>query len=299
MPHAYLLQRIASALLALALCLAGSLPAHAQDAASLRARHENLRGKLADNQFRHPLYLESSQSGGDLKGDVYATVELPFGVVAPALQGTDRWCDVLMLHLNVKNCITAGKPPGEVLSLFIGRKFDQPLNDAFRVDFRYTTPAATADYMQVQMAAAAGPMGTQNYRLMLEAVPLDAKTSFIHVAYAYSYGMAARVAMQGYLATLGRDKKGFSITSKDSDGKPVYLTGVRGVIERNTMRYHLAIDAYLGALAAPPAERLEKRLNDWFAATERYPVQLHEMERDAYLAMKRREVQRQQSRSAP
>jgi hypothetical protein len=65
------------------------------------------------------------------------------------------------------------------------------------------------------------------------------------------------------------------------------------VVERNTMRYFLAIDAYLAALAVPPAERLETRLAGWYAGVERFPVQLHELERDEYLAMKRKEVRRQ------
>jgi hypothetical protein len=70
------------------------------------------------------------------------------------------------------------------------------------------------------------------------------------------------------------------------------------VVERNTMRYYLAIEAYLGALSAPPRARLEKRLHDWFAASERYPRQLHEMKRNDYLDMKRREYQRQQRDAA-
>jgi hypothetical protein len=67
------------------------------------------------------------------------------------------------------------------------------------------------------------------------------------------------------------------------------------VVERNTMRYYLAIEAFLGALAAPPQARFEKRLRDWFAAAERYPRQLHEMEQGEYLDMKRKERLRQQA----
>ena len=40
---------------------------------------------------------------------------------------------------------------------------------------------------------------------------------------------------------------------------------------------------------------LERRLREWYAGTERYPVQLHEMDREAYLAMKRKEIQHQQA----
>ena len=273
----------------------GMAPAQAQDAGALRAKHDSLRDKLASSPFKRPLVLESTQTSGDLKGDVYAIVDQPFSVVGPALQNMDPWCDLLILHLNVKNCSTAGKAPNEVLSLAVGRKFDQPLDDAYRVDFKYSAAAAGADYLKVQMTADTGPLSTRNYRLALEAVPMDARHSFVHMSYSYAYGLAARMAMQGYLATAGSDKVGFSITGKGDDGKPVYIDGVRGVVERNTMRYYLAIEAYLGALAVPPAEQLEKRLRDWFAAVERYPAQLHELERNEYLEMKRREVKRQQS----
>jgi hypothetical protein len=279
--------------LALSLALAGLAPAWAQDATALRAKHDSLREKLADNPFRRPLVLESTQSSGDLAGEVYAVVDQPFGVVGPALQGMDHWCDLLILHLNVKGCSFAGKPPAEVLSLVVGRKFDQPLDDGYKVDFAYSMPAASADYLRVQMGAETGPMGTRNYRLALEAVPLDERRSFVHMSYAYAYGTAARLAMQAYLATAGHDKIGFSITGRGEDGRPTYIKGVRGVVERNTMRYYLAIEAYLGSLSAPPAEQQERRLRDWFAATERYAPQLHEMDRDEYLAMKRHEVQRQ------
>jgi hypothetical protein len=59
------------------------------------------------------------------------------------------------------------------------------------------------------------------------------------------------------------------------------------------MRYYFAIDAYLGALAIPAGDRFEESLTRWFTATERYPVQLHEVDYDFYLTMKRREYLRQ------
>src|SRR6185295_20126211 len=117
-----------------------------------------------------------------------------------------------------------------------------------------------------------------------------------HLSYSYDYGMAGRIAMQAYLSTTGRNKVGFSVVERGPDGAPVYMRGERGVIERNTMRYYLALEAYLGALGVPAAERQEKRLNDWFTAIERYPRQLRdEMDREQYLSMKRRELARRQS----
>ena len=277
---------------ALLCALAGVPPAFAQDAASLGARHTALTAALRSNQFQRPLYLESREDSGDVQGDVYARLEQPFGLVGPALQGMGYWCDILILHLNVKRC-GASATGGDTLSVNIGRKFDQPLADAYLFEFRYAVAASRPDYLRVELSAAAGPLGTSRYRIVLEVIPLDAGHSFLHLSYAYAQGTAARWATQVYLATLGRAKVGFSIVGRERDGRPIYIGSTRGVIERNAMRCYLAIESYLGALAAPAAEQREKRLNDWFAAVERYPVQLHEMERGDYLRMKRLEIRRQ------
>ena len=280
------LARLASGLLAAA---ALALPAAAQDAAALKARHGALAAQLADNPFKRPLVLESVEATGELKGDVYAVVNQPFASVAQSLKTADQWCDVLILHLNVKHC-KASKASPPVLSVSLGRKFDQPLEDAYKADFIYKVAAADSDYLNVQMSAASGPMGTRNYRIGMEAVPLDDTRSFIHMSYAYGYGTAARLAMSAYLGTIGSDKVGFSVTGKTADGKPVYMGGVRGVVERNTMRYFLAIESYLGA---PGPAQVDKRLTDWFDATDRHAQQLHEMDRSQYLDMKRKETRRQ------
>ena len=57
----------------------------------------------------------------------------------------------------------------------------------------------------------------------------------------------------------------------------------------------VAIDAYLDALSVPEAQRVNRRINSWFTATERYPRQLHEMDRATYVQMKRAEYDRQQT----
>lgn len=275
--------------------LAAVLPAHAQDGAALQARHAVLSQSLANNPFHRPLHLESNESPLALRGDVYAQVEQPFSVVAQALQGMDHWCDILILHLNVKHCHGSRPHSGDTLNLAVGRKSDQPLAEAFHFQFAYRVLAARPDYLQVALDSNAGPLGTSDYRIALEVVPLGAQRSFLHLSYSYAYGRAAQLAMQGYLATLGRDKVGFSVVGSKADGQPVYVGSTRGVIERNTMRYYLAVEAYLGALSAPPAQQLDKRLNDWHTSVERYPLQLHELERREYLEMKHKEVRRQQA----
>ncbi|MDP1638304.1 MAG: hypothetical protein Q8K74_05560 [Candidatus Nitrotoga sp.] len=264
-------------------------------AASLRAKYMALRDTLSHNQFQLPLNLDSSQTSTDLKGDIYALMDYPFATVSTALKGATPWCDILILHLNVKYCRESVDKPGSNLTVYIGRKNEQPLNIAPKMEFEYQVNSKSSDYLQVFLDAEKGPFGTKNYRFMLEAIPLKEGVTFIHLSYSYAYGFTAKLAIQAYLKTLGSDKVGFTVIKKLPDGKPLYVSGIRGALERNTMRYYLAISAYLGALSTPPKQQLEKRLRDWFASTERYPLQLHELEQSEYLNMKHKEYKRQQA----
>ncbi|MBL8200158.1 MAG: hypothetical protein JNK40_04220 [Chromatiales bacterium] len=276
--------------LALIWILAVTSPAGAQDGAALRARYTELSPRLASSQFGEPLHLESSDQSGTLQSDVYAVVDHPFAVAGPALQDVRHWCDILILHQNVKSCSASTPPAADALRLTIGRKYDRPQADTYPLEFRFQVASATPDYLHATLHADEGPMGTSRYRIDLEVVALDDRRSFMHLSYSYAYGTAARMAMQVYLATIGSSKVGFTIVGRKPDGQPVYGGGTRGVVERNTMRYYLAIEAYLAALSAPPAEQLEQRLAGWYAGVERYAVQLHELDRDEYLAMKRKEA---------
>jgi hypothetical protein len=205
---------------------------------------------------------------------------------------------VMMLPFNAKFCRAApGNGGAATLDVRVGRKYDQPVEDAYKLDFTLQPVAANADYFESRLRAASGPVGTRDYRINVSAVPIDAKHTFMHFTYSYSYGMAGRIAMQAYLSTAGADKVGFSVGGRDGNGRPQYIGGVRGAIERTAMRYYLAIDAQLASLSAPPDQRLEKRIETWFRETERYPRQLHEMDHDTYVAMKRGEYERQQAKA--
>ena len=263
---------------------------------ALRDRYQSMGPQLERNVFGRKLSLRSNEAADRLSGDVYAVIDHPFSEVERALKQPAVWCDILMLHLNTKHCaVQPGGGRGTTVAVAVGRKFDQPLDSAQRIAFSYRIGAATADYLDVRLDAAEGPMSTRNYRIVLEATPVDSRQTFIHLGYAYAYGTAARLAMKGYLATLGSDKVGFTTVpaaGEASGGKPALIGGVRGVVERNTMRYYLAIDAYLDA---PGPQGREKRLGEWFDDTERYAPQLHEVERADYLQMKRSEFQRMAS----
>jgi hypothetical protein len=264
-----------------------------EPAAALRARHEELQGELANNAFDRPMHIESKQGAGAASGEVFARVQHPYESVRDQLQQAASWCDILIMHVNIKQCIADAGLEGELLGVHVGRKSDQPLADAYRLAFQYRVVAASEEYLQVQLYAAQGPLGTRDYRISLEAVPLDAQHSFIHISYAYGQGFAARLATRGYLATAGSSKVGFTVVGY-RDGQPVLVREMRGMVERNAMRYYLAVETFLDALAVPESERSEKRLRDWYEATEQYARQLHELERHEYLKMKHDEVVRQE-----
>ena len=263
--------------------------------APLLAKHKELSSQLKNNQYQRPLYLKSVESSNRLKGEIYVVVNYPFATVNKALNDPSHWCDVLILHVNVKHCHADTSQDDTLLTVNIGKKYDQPLEDAYEVRFNYQQIITKSDYFAIELNAKNGPLSTRDYHIWLEATPISGGRTFLHFTYAYGFGMSGSLAMKGYLATIGRDKVGFTVTDQSADGKPVYIQGVRGVVERNTMRYYLAIDAYLAALKAPQQEQFEQRLQHWYNATNQYARQLHEVERKDYMDMKRKEYQRQQA----
>ena len=260
-------------------------------AGTLRARHADLREELRNNPYQRQLHIDSTETSNNLQGDIYAVLDHPFERVKESLKDPAAWCDIMLLPFNTKYCRAAD----DRLAVRIGRKYNQPVEQAFKIDFQFRNVAAGNDYLETHLTAAQGPVGTRDYRIKVEAVPLDGGKTFLHLSYAYGYGTAGRMAMSAYLATAGADKIGFSVTGRDGGGQPQYINGVRGAIERNAMRYYLAIDSYLDSAAAPEAQRVERRINNWFSATERYPRQLREMDRNTYVTMKRAEYERQQT----
>jgi hypothetical protein len=267
--------------------------------ALLLAQHSALADRLQKSPFQRPLHLESSESGSDIKGDVYAEVDYPFAKVSAGLNNPDNWCDVLSLHLNTKYCHAAPGTVKTVLHVKVGNKFDQPLADAYPLEFTYRVASATAKYLEIQLSADKGPLNTRDYRIRLRATPLANGRTFLHMTYFYAFGWSGRIAMKTYLSTRGSGKVGFTVIRRTGNGQPEYIRGMRGLVERNAMRYYLAIDAYLDAFLDPrvasPSQQLQKRLQSWFSATEQYPLQLHEIERTAYIDMKLSEYQRQRT----
>ncbi len=293
-PHS----RFGSVLLALALLvllLPGWAAAQArasEDRAALQQRYERLRPQMEKSAFGRPLLLESTQSESQVQGDVYARLDQPFDTLREALAKPESWCAIFILHLNNKYCGVAQDGGRPQLVVKVGKKEFQELSSTFTMKMGFIPVASERDYLEVRMDAPHGPLGTENYRMMLAAIPVGPNQSFMHMRYSHSFGRLGKMAMDAYLSTAGRNKIGFTRTGVDGEGKPEYVQGFRGAVERNAMRYYLAADAFLMALSQPPDKRTEYALKRWFDSTEQFAPQLHEISRADYLDMKRREITR-------
>lgn len=273
---------------------AAEAPVEPDPAAALLDRYAVLIEQLDQSPIQRGLYLESAETSHSSRGDVYAMVDFPFATISDTFTRPENWCEALILHLNVKYCRAITRNDLPVLSVAIGKKTEQPLKDTHRVEFTYEVMALQPDYAQIVLGSKKGPLGTRNYHILLELIALDSGHSFLHIRYAYAYGVIARLAMRLYLGSSDSGKVGFTMVEGVKGAPPHLIGGVRAAQERNTMRYFLAIDARLRALKSAAPDPFLESLELWFAATERYALQLHEVEHDAYIAMKQREHLRQQ-----
>ena len=127
--------------------------------------------------------------------------------------------------------------------------------------------------------------------MVVEAVLIGGQT-LVHMGLSYTTSLVSRLATNTYLSTLGRGKVGFSLDEQQAD-HPAYVTGEKGIIERNVMRYYLALTVYLDTLHLDPATAFNARAEAWYDLTEQYALQLHELDKQEYLDAKKREHQNQ------
>lgn len=281
-------KRLHALLLALSclLFLAGTSYA---DQDGLQQKYQQLKKKLETNSYGVPIYIESAIKEQSQNGDVYGIIYHPYNMVKTAFSQVENWCEIAPLHLNIKAC-TFQKLNGDyLLTLYSGRKYFERPEDTYQLVYRYHLDNGQENYSRTLLSAKDGPLGTSDYLISTEAMPLNDTETFIHFSYSYKQGFWTRFAMDTYLATLGRKKVGFTIIDTDSNGNPVYIDGVRGVIERNAVRYYYAIQAYLDTISSAPEKQLLTRLNRWFDLTEQHHQQLYEMDKKEYLDYKQQE----------
>ncbi|NKF23904.1 hypothetical protein [Solimonas marina] len=257
--------------------------------AATQAAYVDARPQLENSPFHRPLSIDSEQSGARLTGSIEARLDAPFADVAKSLSDADGWCRIMLLMPNIADCHGTADRYAHALSVGLVRKFDDAPRAATPVRFSFDVDAQP-DGLQVSLEAPNGPLGTRNYRIRLQAVPVADGQTFITLRYSDEYGWAARMAARVYMATSGADKIGFSSSGTSADGKPQYVGGLRGAIERNAMRCYLAIETYLSTAKLDDDARFGAALQRWTQAIAEYPAQLAEEDIDAYRRAKLRDA---------
>lgn len=256
------------------------------------SKYQALRAAASGTPYPLPFYIESSEKDDTLSGDVYAAVSQPFAELSPLLVLPATWCYFIPVSLNIKACTHHRQQGIAYLTIYGGRDVYEALASTYRLQYRFQPEVVRDDYLRLRLTAAKGPLGTSDYLIVLDMLPYEGGT-LVHIHTSYHTSVLSRIAARLYLATLGRDKVGFSITGYDKNGKPIFVQGMKGLIERNALRYFLALQAYLDTRTVPAAKRYDALLKMWFGFTERYPKQLHEMGWAEYLHGKQREHENQ------
>lgn len=258
---------------------------------TLHERYRQIKLGLITTLPGTSISLASDEQEEVLSAEVSSILHHPFDEVAAALAETANWCRLMPLHFNIKACTYEREGQGELINVYSGRKHYQTPDESYRMAYRFEKLQRDDGKLRLLLSAERGPVGTRDYRIELSAMAVEEGT-LLQIHSSYRPSMLSSLFTGSYLATLGRDKVGFSRVGKDDEAELVQ--GIRGVIERNVMRYHLAIDAFLAVPATHYEGRHEAMLEYWFALNERYPKQLHEMTQEEYLKIKRREWENQQ-----
>ena len=252
--------------------------------AELKNIHQLIKNKRTPLLQNQPLTIQSKISDNKLHAEVFSVKPYAFSEMVEKLSNPEQWCRFITLHLNIKACVYRSGSE-QSLSFFAGRKFYESAEDAYELKYRFEVETVTEQYFKLSLSAEEGPFGTQDYLIILELLKVKNEV-VIHMSLSYQSSFSSRLGTSVYLSTIGADKVGFS-QIKNMDGKLEYIQGIEGIIERNVMRYYLALSVYLDA------DENHQMKAAWFDATEKFAMQLHEVERADYLEAKKQEFKQQ------
>ena len=195
----------------LAVCSLFSVSVARADNGEMQRYYQALQTALAKNVYNIPLFIQSMDQDNTMLGVVYGVTKQPFQDVKRALTSAQAWCDIVPQHLNVKACTFARQENQCQITFYSGRKFYEKAEDVYKLRYRFEVTRTDATYFQTTLTAGEGPMGTSNYRIEVEAIPISAQQTFLHFSYAYRYNFLTTLGMQTYLSTLGSGKIGFNV----------------------------------------------------------------------------------------
>ncbi len=291
--HIFILRLAAVMFCVLIPCAVLQSDAAEQQAEDLIALYAQYESRIAKSPLGLPLYFESRVENDFSGVDIYGVLDFPLETLQKELSKPKNWCDIIILHPNIRACTYSGDTSGSVLVLHNVKRHFHAIAEAYQMHFKYQIMSDSRSLLDISMKADSGPFNSTDHKLRLRAGALDAKRSFVHLSYSYTYGPLQYIAMRSYFALFGVRRAGFSIDSFDDKNGPVYVSGVKGAVERNVMRYYLAILAYFDAMKYPPEQRFEKRLSGWIGLSDRYTEQFPKIENEQYFDFKRLDLKNQ------
>lgn len=278
-----------TALLICGVASAQNVPSYAE----LAANQAKLVEWMAANESGAKLYAESEPSDDVQKTQLALVVEgVDLESASTILAGPDAWCELMILHLNVKACVYGGSGDDQWIELYMGKKSYQRPDQAEDMRLNFSSGVNDDGVSWVELSADKGPYGTSEYYVGLYAIKAE-NGSYVQIASSQKVGRTAMSAMNMYFKTVARNKVGFSTVGTERNGEPKYSTGSQAALERNVARYLIAVNLYLPTHNVTGMQGLQMRAAPWFDETEKYPRQLHEVDRDDYLENKEKEYQNQ------
>ncbi len=248
---------------------------------------------LATNQSGVEFYTESVPIEGGAETEIALIVDgIEIDEASETLTGPGAWCEVLFLHLNVKSCVYGMSEDGRWLRMYMGRKFYQDPKKAKQIELQFDSGITDDNVSWVTLTADEGPFNTSDYYVGLFAIDAENGT-YAQIRSSQKTGGAATAAVNLYFNTLARNKVGFSVVGTDSKGNPKYSVGSQAALERNVVRYLLALRIFMQTHTVDGAEGMRTRTELWYDATDRYAEQLYEVDRDDYLRDKEKEYRHQ------
>jgi len=257
-----------------------------------RSYYQELQEAARRGPFGFSLQVRSGERGDLVRAEALGIMGHPLHAFGAAVAEPAPWCEFMPLNLNIKACTVQWDAMEPLVTLYMGGKGYLPPESASQQPYRFVVRARQPEYVAVSLSALRGVLGTKEHQLEFEAASVAGKT-VVALRSSYEHSAASRLATTIYLATVGRDKVGLSRERLGPDAQASFVKGAQGMIERNLMRYYLILKAFLDTQVLPDSRRVDARLNAVYDLMERYPAQLHEMERVEYLDIKRRERQNQ------
>ncbi len=254
----------------------------------LKSEYEAKTPQLEVSQFSLPILMESSVQGRLLKTVIFGRLEHSYELVLDQLSNPAAWCGMMFLHLNTKACVHQTRQGRSTVTIYMGNKEYQPISETKPLSLTFVAKVETAEGQLVKLQSEQGPYHTSDYLIVVEVAPLESCCTIIKFQLSFKTNPLIQSLANLYLTVFARNKVGFTRIDTTRDGNPVYVSGMKSVLERNALRNYLAVTTFLDTLG----ENRERRFERWFDATAKYD-QLKELSKSDYLKYKKMEYRQQ------